>query len=77
MTDQPPIDPTERKRQRRRFGILAATFGALLVVAGTLIANRDSALGAVGIACLGYGIGLLIAGATLAIGHNPLNRPKR
>lgn len=77
MTDQPPIDATERKRQRRRFGIFAATLGALLLIAGTLLASRDSALGAIGIGCLAYGIGLLVAGATLAIGHNPLDRRKR
>ena len=76
MTDQPPLDPTQRKRQRRRFGIFAAALGAVLILAGTLLANRDSALGAIGIGCLAYGIGLLIAGATLAIGHNPLDPPK-
>lgn len=47
------------------------------MLAGTLLANRDGVMGAVGIGCLAYGIGLLAAGAPLALGHNPLDRRRR
>jgi hypothetical protein len=30
--------------------------------------------GTVGLAAVGYGIGLLVAGVFLAVGHNPLRR---
>jgi hypothetical protein len=49
----------------------------VLLIAGAILANRDSALGAIGIGALGYGIGLLVAGAALALGHNPLDRHRR
>ena len=77
MTEHGPIDDEERKRRRRRFGIFAAALGALLLLAGTLFANRDGVLAVVGIVCLAYGIGLLVAGASLALGHNPLDRRRR
>ena len=75
MTGRRPID--ERNRRRRRFGIFAAAVGGLLLPAGALLANRDGVLKAVGIVCLAYGIGLLVAGASLALGHNPLDRRRR
>ena len=77
MTEQGPIDDQDPKRRRRRFGIVAAALGALLLLAGTLLASRDGVLEAVGIVCLAYGIGLLVAGASLSLGHNPLDRRKR
>ena len=77
MTEHGPSDDEARKRRRRRFGIFAAALGALLLLAGTLFANRDGVLDALGIVCLAYGIGLLVAGASLALGHNPLDRRRR
>ena len=74
MKDHRPIDADERKRRRRRFGISAAALGALLLLAGTQFANRDGVLKAVGIVSLAYGVGLLVAGTSLALGHNPLDR---
>lgn len=74
MTERGSIDADERTRRRRRFGIAAAALGAMLLLAGTQFASRDGALEAIGIVCLAYGIGLLVAGASLAIGHNPLDR---
>ena len=66
--------PDERRRRMRRFGISAAALGVLLLLAGTQFAHRDGALEAVGLVSLAYGIGLLVAGASLALGHNPLHR---
>lgn len=74
MTGQEPVDADERKRRMRRFGISAAALGVLLLLAGTRFAHRDGALEAVGLDSLAYGIGLLVAGASLALGHNPLDR---
>ena len=77
LTEHGPIDDEERKHRRRRFGTFAGALGALLLLAGTLFANRDGVLAVVGIVCLAYGIGLLVAGASLALGHNPLDRRRR
>lgn len=74
MKEQRPIDADERKRRRRRFGVSAAALGAVLLLAGTQFANRDGALEAVGIVSMAYGVGLLVAGSSLALGHNPLDR---
>jgi 1,4-dihydroxy-2-naphthoate octaprenyltransferase len=74
---QRPIDAADRTRRRRRFGLFVAAVAAVLLIAGAILANRDSALGAIGIGALGYGIGLLVAGAALALGHNPLDRHRR
>jgi len=74
MMERGRIDADERKRRRRRFGISAAALGALLLLAGTQFAHRDGVLEAVGIVSLAYGIGLLVAGTSLALGHNPLDR---
>jgi len=63
MKEQLPSTADERKRRRRRFGILAAALGALLLLAGTQLANRGGVLEAVGIVSLAYGVGLLVAGA--------------
>ena len=77
MTEHGPIDADQRKRRRRRFGISAATLGAILLLAGTQLASRDGVLEAVGIVSVAYGIGLLVAGSSLALGHNPLDRRRR
>jgi hypothetical protein len=77
LTEHGPIDDEERKHRRRRFGTFVGALGALLLLAGTLLANRDGVLAVVGIVCLAYGIGLLVAGASLALGHNPLDRRRR
>jgi hypothetical protein len=77
LTGQVPIDTAEHERRRRRFGIYVAALGALLLLAGTLLANRESVFGVVGIGCLAYGTGLLVAGVWLALGHNPLERRRR
>ena len=74
MTEHEPIDADERKRRMRRLGIAAAALGALLLLAGSQLANRDDALEAVGIVSMAYGIGLLVAGSSLTLGHNPLDR---
>jgi len=57
--------------------MIAAALGVLLLLAGTLLANGDSVLGAVGIGCIAYGIGLVVAGASLALGHSPLDHRRR
>ncbi len=46
----------------------------VLLIAGALLAGRNDALGAMGLAALAYGVGLLVAGVWLAAGHNPLAR---
>jgi hypothetical protein len=56
---------------------MVLAMAAVLLVAGALLAGRDDALGAVGLAALAYGIGLLVAGAWLAAGHNPLDRRRK
>ena len=77
MTERGPIDDEDPKRQRHRFGIVAAALGAVLLLAVALLASRDGVLEAVGIVCLAYGIGLLVAGASLSLGHNPLDSGNR
>ena len=77
MKEQRPGAANERTRRRRRFGILAAAMGALFLLAGTQFANRDGVLEVVGMVSLAYGVGLVVAGLALALGHNPLDRCRR
>jgi hypothetical protein len=48
-----------------------------LLVCGVLLSGGDEALDVIGPACVAYGIGLLVAGVWLALGHNPLDRGRR
>jgi hypothetical protein len=62
-----------RRRVRRRFGVTSALFVAGLLVFGVLLSGGDGALDAVGLACVAYGIGLLVAGVWFALGQSPLD----
>jgi hypothetical protein len=51
--------------------IIDRTQFSLLV---TVVMRGSGVTGTVGLAAVGYGIGLLVAGVFLAVGHNPLRR---
>jgi peptidoglycan/LPS O-acetylase OafA/YrhL len=63
-----------RRRERRRFAAPLAPVALALIVAGILFGDEDGSLGAVGLAALAQGIGLVVALAWLAAGHNPLSK---
>jgi hypothetical protein len=63
---------SQRKAPRsRRFGLAVSVLGLLLSVAGVVLLGDAGVLEAIGIAALGYGIGLMVAGVFLAAGWRP------
>lgn len=66
-----------RRRARRRFGVIGTLLGAGLLLCGALLSGGGQALDPVGLACVAYGIGLLVAGVWLSLRHNPLDRRRR
>jgi hypothetical protein len=68
------LERAARRRRRRCFGLLTLGLSALLLPAGAILSDAGSPWDAVGIAAIGYGIGLLVAGLFLLAGHNPLDR---
>jgi hypothetical protein len=56
---------------------MVLAMAAVLLVVGAMLGGRNDAHRAVGLAALTYGIGLLVAGAWLAAGHNPLDRRRK
>ncbi|MCA1681206.1 MAG: hypothetical protein LC777_20825 [Actinobacteria bacterium] len=65
------------RRARRRFGVVALVLGGALAIAGAALVDRTGVAGAVGLAALAQGIGLVVAGVFLTVGHNPLERHRK
>jgi hypothetical protein len=61
------------RRQRRRFAAHFAPVALALLCVSVLFAGDDGAAGAVGMVALAQGIGLAVAAAWPAAGHNPLS----
>jgi hypothetical protein len=61
---------------RRRFGVAALALGAMLTGVGAALADASGVVAVIGIVALAQGLGLLIAGVLLALGHNPLGRDR-
>ena len=70
----PARDQRRRDRARRRFAAGAAALACALLLGGLLLTRSAGVLGVLGIAAVGYGIGVAVAAAFLAVGHNPLSR---
>ena len=68
------MNEREPNRRPKRFAVSAIAAGVALVVGGALLARSPGVTRTVGLAMLGYGIGLLVAGAFLALGQDPLRR---
>ena len=51
-----------------------AAFAAVLVVGGWFLARLDGIWNLIGLFLLAYGIGMAVAAAFAARGHNPLQR---
>lgn len=61
-------------RRRRRFAVVLLPFAIALIAAGLMLASHDGLVGALGLVALAQGIGITVAAAFLALGHNPLQR---
>jgi hypothetical protein len=73
---RPPPDGT-RKQRRRRFRLASLALSGVLTGVGATPADGAGAAEALGLAGLAQGIGLVVAGASSAIGHDPLDRTDR
>lgn len=62
------------RTRRRRFAIRFAPIAVLLIVAGVILGGGSGVVHAVGLAAIGYGIGLGVALTWLAAGRNPVAR---
>ena len=62
------------RRRRRRFAARLAPVAVILLAVGVAFADDEGAMGAVGLVALAHGIGLAVALAWLAAGHNPLSK---
>jgi hypothetical protein len=65
-------DPLARRRARRRFGLIAIGFSAVLLGAGFGLSGTS--IHFVATIAIGYGIGVFVAGCFLISGWEPTRR---
>jgi hypothetical protein len=58
----------------RAFAAIAGLVGLVLLVGGFVLADEGGLRRVIGLVCLAYGIGLLVAASFIAVGRNPLRR---
>jgi hypothetical protein len=63
-----------RGRARRRFALWAAVMALVLLAAGVVLIRHGSSTHELGVTCVGYGIGVGVAAAFLALGFEPWRR---
>lgn len=71
-----PVGPesADRRRRRRHFAAAVGAVALVLLVVGSVCASRPGTLGFLGCTAVGYGIGVGVAAAFIAVGHNPFSR---
>lgn len=62
---------------RRRPAAVVAALAVVLIAVGAVLARGSGVAATVGVAAVGYGIGCLVAGVFMAIGHNPWRNRRR
>jgi hypothetical protein len=65
------MDDSDRRRSRRRYAAACGAISIVLLVAGLLLARSDGATHVLGVAAVGYGVGIAVAAVFLRSGYQP------